>query len=150
MSDSLFRRLIERAAKACERRKHERFEENGTTEEDTNASYYTGIDAESYEAKDEECEACALAIRALVPDEEGYYIQDSRGYVGNDMLFWQKGGGYTTNLDLAEVFSKERVERLCQERETDIAWPVKYMQEHCRPAVDFQYVQKQFAMFADK
>ena len=44
----------ERAAKIPERRRDARFEEHGTTEHDTNASYYTGRAAEMYDALDEE------------------------------------------------------------------------------------------------
>lgn len=38
-------------------------------------------------------------------NDDMYYLQDSRGYVGNDLLFWAKGSaGYTTNLEEAELF----------------------------------------------
>ena len=39
--------------------------------------------------------------------EDKYYLQDSRGHVGNDMLFWAKDGkGYTTDLSRAHVYTK--------------------------------------------
>ena len=52
-----------------------------------------------------------------------YYLQDKRSYVGNDILFWADGGGYTTDVSKAEVFTKDRALRLNQSRETDVPWP---------------------------
>lgn len=56
---------LEEAAKVCERRAADRFDEFGTTEWDTNASYYQGSRAEMFDSLDEEDDACAKAIRAL-------------------------------------------------------------------------------------
>ena len=40
--------------------------------------------------------------------DELFYLQDSRDYVGNDILWWGLGcNGYTTNLLKAETFTKE-------------------------------------------
>ena len=60
----------ERCARIAEKRREARFEENGTTEWDTNASYYQGPMAEIYEELDEEDEAIATAIRET-PHAEG-------------------------------------------------------------------------------
>lgn len=54
---------MEQAAGICKARAENRFCEHGTTESDTNASYYQGHLAEFYEAQDEEDENCATAIR---------------------------------------------------------------------------------------
>ena len=54
----------ERCAKIAEKRAEDRFAENGTTEPDTNASYYSGRCAELYDSLDEEDWAIAAAIRA--------------------------------------------------------------------------------------
>lgn len=53
----------EACARECERRAEERFDEYGTRESDTGATYYTGSRADEFEAKDEEAEDCAAAIR---------------------------------------------------------------------------------------
>lgn len=53
----------EACARECERRTEERFNEYGTREGDTGATYYTGSRADEFEAKDEEAEDCAAAIR---------------------------------------------------------------------------------------
>lgn len=75
---------------------------------------------------------------------DGWYLQDSRGFVGNDMLFWRKGSnGYTTDLNQAEVFSADDAFKLHQSRNTDIPWPKPYIDSKSRPAVDVQYVKRE-------
>ena len=50
-----------------------------------------------------------------------YYIQDSRQYVGNCVLWWAKGGnGYTCNLLKAALYTEEEAKKICSDRETDI------------------------------
>jgi hypothetical protein len=76
-----------------------------------------------------------------------FYLQDSRSYVGNDMLFWAKEGkGYTTDLRLAQVYTKVDAVAQHQCRETDIPWPKDYIDAKTRPAVDFQYVKRDEAL----
>jgi len=69
-----------------------------------------------------------------------FYLQDKRGYVGNDMLFWANGGGYTTDVSKAEVFTQERAFNQHRSRPTDVPWPKDYIDSKTRPAVDHQYV----------
>ena len=69
-----------------------------------------------------------------------FYVQDKRSYVGNDILFWADGGGYTTDVSKAEVFTKERAIQLNKSRSTDIPWPKDYIDGKTRPAVDMQYI----------
>lgn len=84
---------------------------------------------------------------ATMSNTDQFYLQDSRTYVGNDMLFWAKGGqGYTTDLSKAEVYTKEQVVKQNQCRETDIPWPKEYIDSKTRPAVDMQYTCKQEAL----
>ena len=54
------------ASKVCKRRAEERFEEHGTREHDTNATYYGGRMEEIYSSLDEEDDDCAAAIEALI------------------------------------------------------------------------------------
>ncbi|HQS59933.1 MAG: hypothetical protein B7Y56_03255 [Gallionellales bacterium 35-53-114] len=76
-----------------------------------------------------------------------YYLQDSRNYVGNDVLWWKKGGaGYTTDLREAEVYSKDAAVRKHECRESDIPWPKDYIDARTRPAVDFQYIKRDEAL----
>jgi hypothetical protein len=79
--------------------------------------------------------------------DELYYLQDSRGYVGNDVLWWAQGGaGYTTDLSKAAVLSKDAAVRQHNCRETDIPWPKEYIDARSRPAVDMQYIRRDEAL----
>ena len=72
-----------------------------------------------------------------------YYLQDSRDYVGNDMLFWAiDGKGYTTDMRQAHVYTKAEAVAQHQARETDIPWPKAYIDARTRPAVDMQHVKR--------
>lgn len=76
-----------------------------------------------------------------------FYLQDSRDYVGNDMLFWGiKGNGYTTDMRKAQVYTKAEAVAQHQRRETDIPWPKAYIDARTRPAVDMQYVKRDEAL----
>lgn len=76
-----------------------------------------------------------------------FYLQDSRSYVGNDMLFWSVDGkGYTTDLRLAHVFTKAEAQAQHDSRLTDIPWPKRYIDAKTRPAVDMQYVKRNEAL----
>jgi len=54
----------EACARLCEKQADDRFADYGTREHDTGATYYSGRAAEEYEARDEEDNNCAAAIRA--------------------------------------------------------------------------------------
>lgn len=72
-----------------------------------------------------------------------YYLQDSRSCVGTNMAWWAKGGkGYTCDLDKAEIYSEDKAVNLHNNRETDLPWPVEYIDERCRETVDCQHLNK--------
>lgn len=49
-----------------------------------------------------------------------FYIQDTRSYVGNAVLWWAKEGkGYTTDLDEAALYTAEEAARIHRNRESD-------------------------------
>jgi rubrerythrin len=76
-----------------------------------------------------------------------FYLQDSRTYVGNDIVFWAtNGNGYTTDVSKAEVYSKDDAVMQHRIRETDIPWPKEYIDARTRPAVDMQYCKKADAL----
>lgn len=76
-----------------------------------------------------------------------FYLQDSRTYVGNDVMWWAlNGNGYTTDLRKAQVFSKEDAVKQHQSRESDIPWPKDYIDARTRPAVDMQYIKRDEAL----
>ncbi|WP_423812542.1 hypothetical protein [Pseudomonas viridiflava] len=68
-----------------------------------------------------------------------FYLQDSRSYVGDGLTFWALGGGYTTNLNKAELFTADQA---TSHRDTDIPWPKTYIDERAHLGVDHQYVSK--------
>lgn len=69
---------------------------------------------------------------------ENFYLQDSRGNLGSVMMFWKNGGGYTSDLEQAEIFSKEKAIQMNRSRDTDKPWPVNYLQSLSHPVVDMQ------------
>ena len=76
-----------------------------------------------------------------------FYLQDSRSYVGNDVLWWAiDGAGYTTDISKAHVFTKDEAVRQHECRETDIPWPKDYIDARTRPAVDMQYIKRDEAL----
>lgn len=76
-----------------------------------------------------------------------FYLQDSRTYVGNDVMFWAKDGKvYTTDLRNAQVYSKEDALAHHNGRNTDIPWPKAYIDGKSRPAVDMQYINRDITL----
>ena len=75
-----------------------------------------------------------------------YYLQDARQFVGNCVLWWRLGGGYTTEIKDAELFPAEKLRGL---RDTDVPWAqeivmsaicqhvrIEHLQEAARTAPD--------------
>lgn len=78
-----------------------------------------------------------------------WYLQDTRGYVGNDVLWWAKdGNGYTTDISKAHAYTRDEAFQQAAMRGTDRAWPKAYIDGKTRPAVDMQYIDHQAAMAA--
>lgn len=76
-----------------------------------------------------------------------FYLQDSRDYVGNDVLWWAKdGNSYTTDLSKAQAYSQEAAQSQHNLRNSDIPWPKDYIDARSRPAVDMQYIKRSEAL----
>lgn len=76
-----------------------------------------------------------------------FYMQDGRSYVGNDVLWWAKGGnGYTTDLRNAQTYTKDEAQQMHNSRRSDIPWPKEYIDAKTRPAVDMQYIKRDEAL----
>jgi hypothetical protein len=76
-----------------------------------------------------------------------FYLQDSRSYVGNDVLWWAFGGkGYTTDVSKAQIYSSSEAQQMHRSRPTDIPWPKEYIDGKTRPAVDMQYINRATAL----
>ena len=41
---------------------------------------------------------------------EHYYIRNE-GYLGNALMWWEKGGGYTCDIKEAELFTEEEAKK---------------------------------------
>lgn len=75
-----------------------------------------------------------------------YYIQDSRSYSGNCVLFWKEGNhGYTTNISEAGLYTKEEAETICKNRDTDIVWPEDYIKQRLQLTCDSQYIDREYS-----
>ncbi|MGI2121951.1 hypothetical protein ACRN9J_07125 [Shewanella baltica] len=69
-----------------------------------------------------------------------FYLRDSRSNVGSTCMFWADRGGYTSNLDLAEVFTLEEAQRLFKIRHTDVPLCKELVDELATVRVDHQYL----------
>lgn len=71
-----------------------------------------------------------------------FYLQDSRSFTGSNVMWWRHGGGYTSDLSQAQVFTQEAAQAQHNMRETDIPWPVPYIAARSRLVVDMQYLRR--------
>lgn len=75
-----------------------------------------------------------------------FYLQDSRSYTGDCLMFWCKdGAGYASGLDRLEQYTQAEGVQQNQSRETDIPWPVDYVDARAFLAVDHQCMQSDMA-----
>jgi len=72
-----------------------------------------------------------------------YYVQDSRSYVGNAVL-WH-GNGYVTQLSKAEKFSYHDIQKMYL-RETDIIWESSYVENNIKQYVDSQCLNRDYSL----
>ena len=78
---------------------------------------------------------------------ELYYIQDTRSFSGNSPVWWgHNGSGYTSNILLAGVYSKDKAVSQNQCRETDVPWPKSYIDAHISVTVDTQDISLKSAL----
>ena len=75
-----------------------------------------------------------------------FYLQDSRSNTGSRAMFWRDGGGYTSNLDEAEQFTRAAAVKQYECRETDLPWPVDYVRALAEVTVDCQYISRSEAL----
>ena len=75
--------------------------------------------------------------------EKLYYLQDTRGYVGNSMLWWKQDNcGYVCDIREAKVFTKAQLKtrRLSISAKDDNkrAWPKDYIDKRISYHIDIQ------------
>ena len=69
-------------------------------------------------------DGCGYAIA----NDTQYYIQDTRGQVGNCILWWGKDkSGYVCDIRDAGIYDGAFVNTL---RDTDLAWPIDVVEQH--------------------
>jgi hypothetical protein len=72
-----------------------------------------------------------------------YFIQDTRQYVGNSVLWWRVDGhGYTCELSEAWEVSEEEARRIERTRGTDKAWPAHVVRAAASTHVDMQKLRR--------
>ena len=72
-----------------------------------------------------------------------YYIQDSRSYVGNCVVFWGKeGSGYVCDITKAGLYTYEEAMSQHKSRHTDIPWLKEDVENALRIFCDVQYLSK--------
>lgn len=77
-------------------------------------------------------------------EEQLYYLQDKRQYVGNSMLWWGQGrSGYVCDIRKAQVFTKEEAFAQHRMRETDIPWPKSYIDARISHHIDMQHCKRE-------
>ena len=72
-----------------------------------------------------------------------YYIQDSREYVGNCVVFWGKNNsGYVCDITKAGLYTYEEAMSQHKSRHTDIPWLKEDVENALRTFCDAQYLSK--------
>lgn len=83
----------------------------------------------------------AAKLVPIKPVEEGpplFYVQDSRGYVGNAVSWWcPEGAGYTCHLSKVGLYTEKP-----SDRETDIMWPRELVDRAATLHVDMQVLRR--------
>ncbi|WP_445772879.1 hypothetical protein [Shewanella sp.] len=70
-----------------------------------------------------------------------FYLRDTRSNVGDSCMFWaQDGAGYTSDLNKAHVYTKEKAQRYFDSRDTDIPYSKDQVDQLATVRVDHQYL----------
>ena len=69
-----------------------------------------------------------------------FYIQDTRQYVGNCMVWWGKDNcGYVCDIRQARIFAKGEAKKICKRSDgTKKMWPKKYIDKRVEHHIDMQ------------
>ena len=77
------------------------------------------------------------------PSTRNYFLQDSRGNVGDNLMFWARDGkGYTSDVNLAQPYPEDEAFGQHESRVTDVPWPTDYIEGRVRPVVDMQHIKR--------
>jgi len=83
-----------------------------------------------------------------LPDDEMFYVQDARNYVGNAVLWWGlNSNGYVCDIHKAQKYTKDEiVKRFGDGRETDVIWPASHVEKAVKEIVDAQYLKREYSV----
>lgn len=83
-----------------------------------------------------------------LPEDEMFYVQDARNYVGNAVLWWGlNSNGYVCDIHKAQKYTKDEiVERFCDGRDTDIIWPESHVKGAVKEIVDMQGLKREYSI----
>jgi hypothetical protein len=99
--------------------------------------------AQMVEAKLKKKNAAAQPAVPLTDEPPLYYLQDTRGFVGNCPLWWGlNGNGYTTDLRKAQKYTLAEAMRQHRSRESDLPWLCSEIDAIQRPTIDAQDMYK--------
>lgn len=88
-------------------------------------------------------DASKIALQQGGPENGLYFIQDTRQFVGNCVMWWgENRNGYVSRLDRAGKYTREDAQKICGSRGTDRMWPCSLIEPIAGPTVDFQILPK--------
>ena len=74
-----------------------------------------------------------------------YYIQDTRSFTGNHVMWWGKDNkGYVTSLDNAEIYTYDEAVKIIKNRNTDVMWDFNFINSITSRVVDMQELDNSF------
>ena len=79
-----------------------------------------------------------------------YYLQDSRFFLGNTVVWWASDGGFTVDVTQAKIFTKDEAYAWHKLRDSDVPWPKEYIDAHTKPTVDLMNIERRDAERAVK
>ena len=79
-----------------------------------------------------------------LPENDMYYVQDARDYVGNCVKFWGlNNNGYVCDISLAQKYTKEEIiKQFSNSKETDVVWSAKHVEANVSKFVDMQNLRR--------
>lgn len=106
--------------------------------------------AQAFDTRDEMVKAIADSLAGVteerIANDDQWYLQDTRQYVGNSMLWWAAEGGYLCDIHKAAVFTREDAFKQHASRDSDRPWPKAYIDARIANHIDMQYCEYAKAM----
>lgn len=71
-----------------------------------------------------------------------YYVQDSRYYLGNTVVWLCIDGKHTDDVNKAKVFTADEARVLTGGKDFYVSWPKIYIDKKTRPTVDMRHIER--------